>query len=223
MGELGPFFAFDVLGCFSDGWSNLGRDLASAEFRSRWADRLRSDFARGLGVTPGDVNARAVHSVLHLGLMSRALSPWIAQNVLGGAQPAPSLGDLWWRPDGTTRFRLAVEGEPASASRDEVLDSLWSLAAELNALGIVASHHVRWGNTVSAVNGAATTLVRLRPERSQAALLFAEELVTRFPPSLFTGRIGSPGFRRQSCCLINTLVPESQSAICGDCVHAKAC
>lgn len=227
LGKLGPFFALEqhpAPDAAFDGarWRNLGEDLADPAFLDAWVGDLRTHFATGLGVEPSDINDRAVASAIHLGLVSRLVSPWLALVTFSGPVRVPPLHRLWWKPDGTTRFPLATDDAPTPSPDDFAADLKTCVIDPLDSLGLVPSPAVRWGNVVSAVNGATLVISRAWPDLAQRARALTQDIVELLPPDLYVGQIGEPVFRRNSCCLINSLTPQTRESICGDCVHAPA-
>lgn len=222
--SAGPFFRLTVLPQATPGWRNLGADLRDATVLDRWVRDLQERFATGLGVPPAEINERAVRSTLHLGLVSRLISPWIGAALSTPRFPLPSLHELWWKPDGTTQFPLAVHDAAwANGPHLALAQQLRASVLEpLNALPLLTSLPVLWGNAVSGINGAITAISVTRADLTGPATTLGGDLIASLPAGQFTGELGQPTFRRRSCCLINSLTPQTREAICGDCIHTAA-
>lgn len=98
------------------------------------------------------------------------------------------------------------------------------------------SAHILWGNTASALNGAAGMLAAARPADAARVRSLTARLLDRPPlrgTSTGTGTSTSTGtrtgsrtaaparaFRRRSCCLIYRAAPGGSGALCGDCALA---
>ncbi|MFE2375271.1 (2Fe-2S)-binding protein [Streptomyces sp. NPDC059398] len=83
------------------------------------------------------------------------------------------------------------------------------------------SPHILWGNTASAVNGAATMITASRPNLTARTRAISSLLLAR-PPLRDASSVRPDGvFRRRSCCLIYRAAPGAAGALCGDCVLSR--
>ncbi|MFJ6568561.1 (2Fe-2S)-binding protein [Streptomyces sp. NPDC091292] len=224
---LGPFFAVDTHPAGTeppDPWQPMSRALLEARVTG-----VRERLAVA-GGQPGDaVEIRVAASVAHLGLAARLVSPALAAAVLHGLVLAPGLADLRWQPvtGGPVPLSLpddTLAGDPATTPTrlaDELsgrlLDGpLRELAAAMEEFSL--SRHILWGNTASAVNGAATMITAARPDLTARTRTLTSLLLAR-PPLRDTSTTTPEGtFRRRSCCLIYRAAPGGKGALCGDCV-----
>lgn len=263
--SLGPFFAAEGHAAGSVVPDPLAASDASAPWRSmgELADggpALRHRVAgvrRHLAVAGGReaaaVEPRVAASVAHLGLVARVLSPALALAVLRGeVTPGLRLAELRWQPVLGGPFPLSLpDTAPGASSTGSAGDDLAAALARHLLDGPVreladafapfrVSPHILWGNTASALNGAAGMLAAARPAdadrvRSLAALLLDRPPLRGTSTGSRTGAgaasrtgtasgAGAPvrAFRRRSCCLIYRAAPGGAGALCGDCVLALA-
>ncbi|KPI10596.1 FhuF/siderophore biosynthesis protein, C-terminal [Actinobacteria bacterium OK074] len=230
---LGPFFAVEShpSGTEPSGpWQPVSRPLLEARVTGvgEW-------LAAAGGQPSGAVETRVAASVAHLGLAARLVSPALAAAVLHGLVLAPGLTELRWQPvlGGPVPLSLPDDafaaGPAASPARlaDELSGRL--LNGALRELAdafaeFAVSRHILWGNTASAVNGAATMLVAARPDLTAPIRTLTALLLDR-PPLRDAGTMTPNGaFRRRSCCLIYRAAPDGKGALCGDCAlhHREA-
>jgi hypothetical protein len=176
--------------------------------------------------------------VAHLVLVARLISPALAAAALAGESLSAEPLDIWWQPERGGAF-------PLSLSRDALSrDALSSDALSSDALSSGArrpadivrllegpvqelseafarlrvSPLILRGNVASAVNGAATAMIRSAPaqQAGRRALEIAVSLYEH--PALRGAATIAPdgtSFRRRSCCLIYRALP---GTLCGDCV-----
>ncbi|MGW1466575.1 (2Fe-2S)-binding protein [Streptomyces sp. NPDC002308] len=227
---LGPFFALRIhpLGTEPDGpWQPMSRPLVEARVAAI-GDRL----AAAGGRPPGSVEQRVAASVAHLGLAARLISPALAAAVLHDRVLAPGLTELRWQPVIGGPIPLSL---PDSAVADSPAGSPEHLADELSTrlldgplreladmMGeFSVSRHILWGNTASALNGAATMIADSRPELAARTRTLTSLLLAR-PPLRSTATTADGGaFRRRSCCLIYRAAPDRRGPLCGDCALAR--
>jgi hypothetical protein len=262
-GTSGPSGAWRSMGELADGGSALSDRVSAVR---------RYLAAAGGGREAEAVELRVAASVAHLGLVARVLSPALALAVLRDEVTAGlRLADLRWQPVLGGPFPLSwpdptVEprgtppgglgsrpgGSPEARSVGPLADALVRhfLAGPVRELAdaftpFKVSPHILWGNTASALNGAAALLAGARPPeadrvRSLAALLLDRPPLRGSSTGSGTGTrtgsrtaagaapagasaAGSAGpFRRRSCCLIYRAAPGGAGALCGDCVLAPA-
>jgi hypothetical protein len=221
---LGAFFAVEPAGAATVGpvWRPLSAPLL--------ADRVtavRGWLAAAGGQPAEAVERRVAASVAHLGLAARLVSPALAAAVGYGRPLVFALSEARWQPvlGGPVPLALPVGalGEPCPGA--EALAGLLVaglLAGPLEELGTLfgefgVSRHILRGNTASAVNGAAMTLARLRPELAARTRAFTQLLLARPPLAGESATTADGAFRRRSCCLIYRAAPGGKGALCGDC------
>ncbi len=230
----GPFFAFDLhpaTAAPAPPWRPV-RELVTepAVLRER-VSAVRAHLAAAGGRPTEAVELRVAASVTHLGLAARLMSPLFALVTVHGALPAPVLDGLYWQPALGGPFplslpddRLHTDPSPVSGAVHRtgwaaslVEQVLTELVEAVEALSV--SRHVLWGNTASAVNGAATAIARAVPDRAAGARELAALLLNhpRLRDSATPAR-GTTPFRRRNCCLIYRAAPGPATAVCGDCV-----
>jgi hypothetical protein len=234
---LGPFFAvrthppgIEPSG-LSGPWQPMSRPLLEARVGA-----VRDWLAQAGGQPPGAVEARVAASVAHLGLAARLVSPALAAAVLHGLVLAPRLADLRWQPvlGGPVPLSLPHDAfgtgtdsnsaDPPARLADRLgrclLDGpLGELADAMGPFSV--SPHILWGNTASAVNGAANMITAARPELTARTRAITSLLLDR--PPLRDANTTTPdgAFRRRSCCLIYRAAPGGRGALCGDCVLSR--
>lgn len=247
---LGPFFAVDTHApgaAPGPPWRPMAELLTDPGVLDARVAAVRRTLAAGSGRAAETLPVRVAASVVHLGLVSRVLSPYAALTVLTGAAPeTPDLAALYWQPllGGPYPLSLPLRSggpapEPRPAAADPVREAGEHLAAGL--LGAAAPvrqltagfvrlgvpPRVLWGNVASAVHGAAAMIGRGRPDRAATARGIATVLLTaRAAPELHdAGAYTAQGaFRRRSCCLIYQAAADPAGAarragaLCGDCV-----
>ncbi|MFD6531747.1 (2Fe-2S)-binding protein [Streptomyces sp. NPDC060184] len=231
---LGPFFALRIHphGTEPGGpWQPMSRPLLE-ERVAAVGERLAATGGR----PPGSVETRVAASVAHLGLAARLISPALAAAVLHGKVLAPGLTELRWQPviGGPIPLSLpdsalvdSPAGPPTSPPErlaDELstrlLDgSLRELADEMGEFSV--SRHILWGNTASALNGAATMITTSRPDLATPTRTLTSLLLARPPLRSTTTSAAGGAFRRRSCCLIYRAAPDRKGALCGDCALAR--
>ncbi|RMB81143.1 hypothetical protein CTZ28_36330 [Streptomyces shenzhenensis] len=228
---LGPFFAVQAHPPDrepSEPWQPLSRQLLQA----RVSD-VRDWLAAAGGQPPDAVETRVAASVAHLGLAARLVSPALAAAVLHRLVLTPDLADLRWQPVIGGPIPLSLPDDAFAGG--SVASSLSQLADELNgrlldgplceladAMGqFSVSRHILWGNTASAVSGAATMITASRPEATARTRTLTTLLLERSP--LRGASTTTPGgaFRRRSCCLIYRAAPGGKGALCGDCALSR--
>ncbi|MBL7511615.1 (2Fe-2S)-binding protein [Frankia nepalensis] len=247
--RFGPFFALTVLPTDDPaGWAPVA-DLAepSTGALARRVDAVRAALAAGRGVAPGELEERVAVSITQLGLCARLVAPALGLTVLTGRPPALDLLGLYWRdqlggpfplalarptaPDGPAPADPPPGGplpggwptpDPGQLARGFVDGTLRPLVEPLvaaTAARYPVSSRVLWGNTASAVAGAAKMIGLAAPELAPAAWRIVDALCAGPGPLAGAGaRVAPARFRRRSCCLIYRLGPSG--AVCEDCVLA---
>lgn len=227
---LGPFFALRIhpLGTEPGGpWQPMSHPLLEARVAAV-GERL----AAAGGRPPGSVEPRVAASVAHLGLAARLISPALAAAVLHGKVLASGLTELRWQPVIGGPVPLSL---PDSAVADSPAGPPERLAGELStrlmdgplrelaeAMGTFSvSRHILWGNTASALNGAATMIATCRPELAARTRTLTSLLLARPPLRGTATTAGGGAFRRRSCCLIYRAAPDRKGPLCGDCALAR--
>lgn len=226
---FGPFFAVTTHAADSPlaaPWRPMG-DLVRdpGVLRDRVA-AVRARLASG-GRPPEDVELRVAASVTHLGLVARLLSPALAIAALNGTFPQLELDQLRWQPVLGGGFPLslpreALSGPPPGATGDTAVAGLLDgpvrdLVDAVAPLSV--SRRILWGNTASAVNGAAAAAAAVSPARGRLVREAAGRLLGH--PLLRAAHLPDTvggEFRRSSCCLIYRAAPDRAGGLCGDCV-----
>ncbi|MFJ4790329.1 (2Fe-2S)-binding protein [Streptomyces sp. NPDC088794] len=224
---LGPFFAVAVHPPGSEPpepWQPMSRTLLAARVAG-----VGDWLAAAGGQPPGAVEVRVAASVAHLGLAARLVSPALAAAVLRSRALAPGFADLRWQHavGGPIPLSLphdafagAAVGSPSRLA-DELSSRLLdgALRELADAMGeFSVSPHILWGNTASAVNGAATMIKAARPDLTARTRTITALLLER-PPLRDASTTTPDGvFRRRSCCLIYRAAPDGKGSLCGDCV-----
>ncbi|GAB3578938.1 (2Fe-2S)-binding protein [Calidifontibacter terrae] len=217
----GPFFALEDLRdpprapwvAFTD----FLHDPAAIHER---VEVVRALLATGAGRPVEQVEPQVAASVVHLGLVARIISPFLALSTVDSpVVPVPA--DLWWQPTPHSGFPLGVRDlaavpavEDAQEWAARVVNGLLHPLAQ--ALG--GSPKVLWGNTASAINGTVAAIRATRADLAEPLRVRAELLIAALPGDTSTGAVGSADFRRRSCCLIYRVADGPAAAICGDCV-----
>ena len=229
LSELGPFFAFEFhppAQAPAPPWRPVADLIDRPDVLLARIHSIRAALATSSARPSGEIELRVAASVAHLGLTARLLSPVLGLAVLRGRRL--ELAGSWWQPTLGGAFPLSIPrsvpaavGEPSADSAppfaDWVRNGLIGRLVDAVGASCAVSPRVLWGNVASAVNAAALTLARERPDRADAALKLASDGLKKLP----TERAGTAGpqFRRASCCLIYRIaLPSRRSGVCGDCV-----
>lgn len=177
--------------------------------------RVRAYLAAANGRDPADVRTRVAASVTQMGITARLLSPALAAVILTGR--APDLAGAWWQPELGGAFPLSLTGGSTPGGIAAILDGpVRQLVDATRAFSV--PDRVLWGNTASAVNGAATMIGQARPDLAAPAHDLAVRVLAE-PPLRHTGDHRDGTFRRRSCCLIyQAAPPAAPRSLCGDCV-----
>lgn len=194
----------------------------------------RAAMATSAGAAESEVDERAAASVWFQGLASRFVSVALGAAALAGVVPVLEPHRVAWRPTGGGPLPLALT-DPAGRVADQpdripaptaalaalvhahVIDTAVApvLAAVRREFGV--SPRVLWGNTASAVVGAARMLAAATPSATAPATALARAVLAR-PPLADAGDLGTTGlhaFTRRSCCLYYRT---PGGGLCGDCV-----
>ncbi|MFC4031802.1 (2Fe-2S)-binding protein [Streptomyces polygonati] len=227
---LGPFFALEAHGPAEPASSAAGGPGWQPVSAPLLADRVtavRRWLADAGGQPAEAVELRVAASVAHLGLAARLVSPALAAAVLFGRPLLFTLSQVRWQPvlGGPAPLSLPTGalGEPRPGAESLagllatglVSGALEELASCFERFGV--SRHILRGNTASAVNGAAVTLGRTRPQHASRTSVFAASLLASPPLDGESATDAAGVFRRRSCCLIYRAAPGAQGALCGDC------
>lgn len=179
--------------------------------------RVRAYLAAANGRDPADVRTRVAASIAQMGIAARLISPAFATAILTGE--APDLAEAWWQPELGGDFPLSLTGRTDPGGIAAILDGPVRRLADVTREFSVPDQ-ILWGNTASAVNGAATMITRARPDLAGPAHDLAVRLLAA-PPLRDTGDYHDGAFRRRSCCLFYQAgPPEAPRSLCGDCVLA---
>ncbi len=231
--DLGPYFAIETHqpgDPIAPPWRPLAELLGSPAALRERAHQVRAALARAGGLAPEQVELRAAASVGQLGLAARLIAPAFGVAVLGGRVLGSDMSQARWVPGDGSMFPLSlpVAALPQAESPDLAALSLDMKGQWLDGpvrdlvdgfAGLSVSRQILWGNVASAINGAATMLIRSQPGlRGQATALAEALLATPDLAGRHSGAPGGPGFRRRSCCLIYRAAPGGGAAYCGDCV-----
>ena len=227
---LGPFFAVRVHPAGTEPprpWQPLTRPLLEARVTG-----VRNRLAAQGSQRADAVETRVAASVAHLALASRLMSPALAAAVLHGSLLAPTLAELRGQsvPEGPLPLSVpddaltacpdALPAQLADALSRRLLDgAVCELADAMAAFAV--SRHILWGNTASALNGAATMVTAFRPDLAARTRTLVALLLDR-PPLRGTGTVADGAFRRRSCCLVYRAAPDGRGALCGDCALSRA-
>jgi len=200
--------------------------------------QVRDALTASASAWPDEIELRVAASVAHLGLTARLVAPVLGLAVLGDADPAIDLAEVYWQAELGGPFPLSLPGY-LLASRQSRPGPLRSPAAaphvlrtflEGPALALVQTTllvtsfapHVLWGNVASAVHSAGQMIRIARPEFGQRVTGVVDEALAH---PLLRNEHHRPGgrFRRRSCCLIYRISapgPIGVRGLCGDCVLA---
>ncbi|OHU28623.1 (2Fe-2S)-binding protein [Mycobacteroides chelonae] len=214
---FGPFFAVethDTGDAPIPPWRPVAELTDGSHALADRIERVRSNLAARIAVSPADIDPRVAGSVAHLGLVARILAPTVAAAACDEPRISQQPHELWWQDELGGPFPLSVVmrmGED-SAITGSVVESITEGVMEHAGV----SDRVLWGNVGSAVNSAARLIASSRPELTDAAREVADSYLR--DPRIDDGtQRARPDFRRRSCCLIYQLT-DDRSAVCGDCV-----
>ncbi|GHE12807.1 hypothetical protein [Klenkia taihuensis] len=208
--ELGPFCAVD------DDAGPGAVDLADGD------TLLRARAAAVSAVLGSAAAAREVHSLVHLGVVARVLSPALGAALATGVLPVPASVVL--QPVGSNPVPMAWAGVRAVAVRtpDDVAAGLaahwltplvdpWTAAVAARSV----SPRVLTGNVVSALHGTAVVVAGARPGLAARTRAVLDALLAAGPLAGTGGWRPDGGFARRSCCLLQRL---PGALPCADCV-----
>jgi hypothetical protein len=218
LAALGPFFAVEVhevADAVQPPW--LAFDGLLADLGSRVLP-VRAALALGGERPEAEVELRASASVAHLGVVARLLAPAIGALALGERGLSLEVADLRWQNQLGGPFPLSVVASAAQRPllQGDAVEAVTSAFAVTYSL----SHHVLWGNVASAASSAAGLIAKARPDLASRARAAADSILS--DPRVEGGVLRSgAGFRRDSCCLLYRLTGD-RTAVCGDCVLARA-
>lgn len=217
----GPFFTVDVHapGTAPPPWRPLRELMDDPDVLGDRVARVRAYLAAAYGRDPADVRTRVAASVTQMGITARLISPALATAILAGT--VPDLAGAWWQPELGGAFPLSLTGRTTPGGIAAILDGpIRGLVDATREFSV--PDRVLWGNTASAVNGAATMIAQARPDLGAAAHDLAVRLLAD-PPLRHTGDHRAGAFHRHSCCLIyQAAPPEAPRSLCGDCVLTPA-
>ncbi|MCW2495018.1 (2Fe-2S)-binding protein [Jatrophihabitans sp.] len=208
---IGPYFAVQ-LGADDGPWRQFGELLDPAVLREN-VDGVRRVLSERTRIPVADLDLRACASTHFLGLASRLLAPALGAAALTGHVPLIEVDGLRWQRVGGGPVPIAVVAAREGERNGPVSPPIGQLAAAFAAT-FALSPHVLWGNVASALNGAATMLLR-----SAEPLLVDPVAIVRTSlaqqPLLGRASYESGSFRRNNCCLFYKI---PGGGMCGDCV-----
>jgi hypothetical protein len=240
--SLGGFFtvATHAAGAApAPGWSPMGELTDTAVMAAR-VHAVRVALATAGRRSVAGIELRVAASVAHLGLVARIVSPMVAVAAISGRQLPMDLARLRWRNELGGAFPLSVGLEAPRPStgptpspdvardtaRDLAEGSVAAISAAISAV-VPVSPRILAGNVASAVNAAASTLARRRPDVAVEVTELTGRILAGFDSGAGNGRFGDD-FRRASCCLIYRLALRDRSRVdrsrvdrsglCRDCV-----
>ena len=221
--HLGPFFALQVYvdERETDQWRPL-RSLLEKEALERRREQMMRHLSAEARIGISQLDPQVAASVMHLGLVARLVSPFLALAALGQLVEIRQ-SDLHWIPAPGSSFALSVspdllERERFHTGEEWAADLVQELVAPLTT-AVPGSPSVLWGNVASALNGAVTAVHITRPSLVPAVRMAADQVLAAIPgPARCSGPLGSDEFRRHSCCLIYRIGGASTTAVCNDCV-----
>jgi hypothetical protein len=224
LAALGPFFAveFHRAGEPLGSWRPMGELLDDPAVLDARVAAVRAFLATGTGQGPDAVEPRVAASVVHLGLVARAIAPLFGMALLQGRAPAVSVRELRWQPTLGGMFPLSLPSWNESSGPDPAPAILGGATAELHPLAsrFGVSAHILRGNVASAIGGAATAVTAARPDLAEAAHALLAELLGH-PVLAGSAHLEAAGtLRRHSCCLIYRAAPGRDGGLCGDCALA---
>jgi hypothetical protein len=230
---FGPFFEFEVHAAGTSPvppWRGMDELLADPLGHVML---VRTRLAAVSGREPAAVEVRVAASVAHLGLVARLISPALAAAALAGESLSAEPLDIWWQRERGGAFPLslsrdalssdALSSDALSSGARRPADIVRLLEGPVQELSeafarLRVSPLILRGNVASAVNGAATAMIRSAPAQpaGRRALEIAVSLY-EYPALRGAATIAPDGtsFRRRSCCLIYRALP---GTLCGDCV-----
>lgn len=207
---LGPFCVLDPIA------GPGGVDLADGP--RLLADRTRAVVA----VLGADVDPRVVHSLVHLGVVARVLSPAVGAALATGVLPVPATVTV--QPAGSNPVPMAWDGVrgvdvPTPGDVASALAEHWLAPLVRPWTDVVAatgvSRQVLTGNVVSAVHGTCVVVASARPDLAPRAQALVDALVAAGPLADTGARRSDGSFVRRSCCLVQLL---PGAGTCADCV-----
>ncbi|MEI4270843.1 (2Fe-2S)-binding protein [Klenkia sp. LSe6-5] len=211
---LGPFCAVDA---------DPGPGAVDLRDGDRLLDARTAAVAAVLGPAAG---RREVHSLVHLGVVARVLSPALAAALVAAVLPVP--GSVLLQPVGSNPVPMtwsgvrgvdvAVPGEVAAALVEHWLVPLvgpWSDAVAARSV----SRRALTGNVVSALHGTAVVVAGARPDLAAPARAVLDALLAHGPLVGTGGWRPDGSFARRSCCMLHRL---PAAVPCADCVLVGA-
>lgn len=237
-GSFGPFFATEASP--GPGWLPFESLLRDSTLIEELVSAGKQRTLARLGVGDDAVEERVIASLVFLDLAARVAAPAFGSVVSAGICPRVDPATVYFRPALGGPIPLAItprDGETSDLADhllDDVIRPLLEPLLESFANTFSLSLHVLWGDTASAVAGAARAIALTRPDLTAPATALAREVLT-LPP--LTGTVvevsavadaadehatadhSDPAvlFRRRSCCLYYRI---PGSGICSDCVLA---
>lgn len=233
LAALGPFFAVSAHqpdGVPRPPWRRVSELAEQPGALSRRIATVRAVLAAAGGRPPGEIDAKAAASAVHLGIVSRLVAFALGAAVLR-CDAGICLDELWWQAAASGPVPLSVP-EPALVPvpgdgvvvtgqwAEHVVEDVVAPLTEASSRVAALSGRVLWGNAASGINAAAGQVARSRPDLAGIAWEAARALFAS-PRLIREGQPPGVTFRRSSCCLFYRLAPGTQparSAICGDCV-----
>lgn len=208
--ELGPFCAVD---------EDAGPGAVHLADAGTLLDARAAAVSAVLGPAAG---RREVHSLVHLGVVARVLSPAVGAALATGVLPVPASVEL--QPVGSNPVPMAwtgvravavpTPGDVAAGLAEHWLTPLvgpWTAAVAARSV----STRVLIGNVVSALHGTAVVVAGARPDLTARARAVLDALLASGPLAGTGGWRPDGGFARRSCCLLHRL---PGALPCSDCV-----
>ncbi|MGI8667380.1 MAG: (2Fe-2S)-binding protein [Jatrophihabitans sp.] len=227
---LGGFVAVDTHRAttpLTGNWAELAELISSPAVLLGRIAMIQATLARNSGRPPSAVELRVAASITHQGLATRVLSPALAVAVTSGLLLDVGWHRLRWQPGFGGAFPLSIQldppagepelGELAGRFAAHILRGpMAELATAVQACCRLAPAIIT-GNLASAINGAATSLVRQRPAQAARAFALTRAILAE-PVLAVQNPVAGPGFRRRSCCLLYRASAGGRAALCPDCV-----
>lgn len=235
---LGPFFTLHThlpSTPVTEPWQAMHELVTDPDVLQGRVAGVRAHLAAA-GAQPVDaVPLRVAASVTQMGLVARLISPALALALATGQVPDLDLTQLRWQPVLGGAFPLslpaAADTNPATSTAgdppgwEQVATALAGRVLDGPVRQIVdatrpfsVSTRILWGNTASAVHGAAAMITAARPAWTAPTRTLTALLLSRPPLHDTSTRTADGTFRRRSCCLIYQAAPGSAGPLCGDCI-----
>jgi hypothetical protein len=220
LAALGPFFAIEEHATDAapvEPWHRMSELIENPAVLQDRVTQTRGYLGMVSGQPSEAIEVRVAASVTQLGLVARLVSPALAIAVLTDEVPSLDLEQVHWQPVLGGAYPLSLSTARHSGSLGSFEPPITALAEAARPFGV--SEHILWGNVASALNGAATMIVKAAPSLAERTSRLTSQLLAlpalRDAHTLVEGR-----FRRRSCCLIYRAAPDHKGPLCGDCALA---